>query len=224
MKKMIMLLSLIVLLSGCGAKQKSSQDFLHGSRLYHQFQESYLSGDPKLADYNFYKAEAQFQRVDGICNLSRIYIGRYVIQETENDIPALEMAKKYAETAGCAEELNAVNFFMKKDFKAELLPEPYKSINGLSGEKLIKAAESDKFDDITKTRLLRKAAIDYIMTNPALSEDVAGNALAVDKLHGWSLNILRDLIIMKNACEKQNKDCRNIETRIELVRTQVIKK
>lgn len=224
MRKLILLLTLAVAVSACGSKPKSSPDFLHGSRLYQQFQEYYLKGDPKLADYNFYKAEAQFQRVDSVCNLSRIYIGRYVIQETESDNDALIVAKKYAEAGDCAEEINAVDYFMKKDFNIDILSEPYKSINGLTGEKLARAAESDKFDDITKTRLLRKAAIEYILTNPVLSEEIAGRALSIDKLHGWSLNILRDLIIIKNACEKQSRDCRDIETRINLVRTQVIKK
>lgn len=223
MKKLI-LISAALLLISCGAKPKSTQEFMYGSRLYNQFQENYLKGEAKLADYNFYKSEEQFMKVDSLCNLSRIYIGRYVIDETGSDSASMELAKRYAEVGGCQEELAAVGYLTGNKYDKSLLPEPYKTINGLDTEELLYAAKYDKFDDITKTRLLRKAAIDYIMLKPELSEQIAMQAAEIDKARGWTVNILRDLIITKIARKKQNKDIRHIETRIELLKSQLIKK
>ena len=224
MKKLAILITAALLAVSCASKEKSSEDFLYGSRLYNQFMEYYLKGDAKLADYNFYKAEEQFLKVDGMCNLSRLYLGRYIIQETEDDSASLEVAKKYADAGKCEEENNLIAYFSGKQYNKGLLPEPYKTISKLSGEKLYDAAFDDDFDDITRTRLLRKVSIGYIMQNPSLAEDIAQEALDIDKQRGWSLNIMRDLIVIKSARDKQNKDSADIDTRIRLIKTQLIKK
>ncbi len=224
MRKLIILTAAALLVFSCGSKQKSAPDFLYGSKLYSQFQMYYLKGDAKLADYNFYKSEAQFMKVDSVCNLSRIFIGRFVIQETGEDTASLEVAKKYAEAGRCSEENNIIAYLENKDFDKDKLTEPYSTINKLSLKEMASADVNSYFDDVTKTRLLRKASINYIMQNPALSEEIAQKAIAIDKLNGWSLNILRDLIIIKEARLKQNKEVKDIETRIQLIKTQLIKK
>lgn len=224
MKKLIILIASAAVIASCASKPQSSEEFLYGSKLYNEFQEYYLKGEPELADAAFLKAEAQFQKVDSVCNLSRIYIGRYTLDEAANNTQALDTARRYAEIGSCTEEQQVLNFIEQKPFDKDKLPEPYATINGLSTEAIISKAENDKFDDITSTRLLRNVAIGYIISNPAQAEEIMQKALTVDKYHGWTLNILRDLIIIKSAMEKQNKDTDDIEARIKLVKLHMIKK
>lgn len=224
MKKIIIAMATVAILASCVSKSQSSEEFLYGSKLYNEFQEYYLKAEPALADAAFTKAEAQFQKIDSVCNLSRIFIGRYTLDEAGTDATSLEFAKKYAQIGNCEEEQQVINFIEQKPFDKNKLPEPYISINGQSTDELVKSVEKNKFDDITGTRLLRNAAIGYIIKNPAQAESLAGKALTLDKYHGWSLNILRDLIILKDAMEKQNKDTADIDARIKLVKLHMIKK
>jgi len=224
MRNLLIVTAISLLMLSCSGKPKSSPDFLYGSRYYNVYMENYLKGEPKVAESYFYKAEAQFRRVDSLCNLSRLYLGRYVLEEGQEDAAVLEMAKKYAALGQCQEEAESVLYLSGQAHDRDKLPEPFRTISGATPEKLASAAESSKFDDVTKTRLLRKAAIGYIMDSPALSEELAEKALAIDKYHGWSLNLLRDLIIIKNARIRQGKNAEDIITRIELVKSVMVKK
>ncbi|MCD8553022.1 hypothetical protein [Seleniivibrio sp.] len=224
MKNLIIILTAAVLLYSCASKPQSSPDFLYGSRFFNVYMENYLKGEPKVAESYFYKAEAQFRKVDSLCNLSRIYLGRYVLEEGEEDPAVLELAKKYADLGACEEEQQSVLYLTGQKYDGNKLPEPFRTIEGTDREKLAYIATDSKFDDVTKTRLLRKAAIDYIIDNPKRSEELAEKALELDKYHGWSLNLLRDLIIIKNARIKQGKNADDIATRIELIKSVMVKK
>ncbi|WP_303850325.1 hypothetical protein [Seleniivibrio woodruffii] len=223
MRNLIIILTLSALIYSCAGKPESSPDFLYGSRFFNVYMENYLKGEPKVAESYFYKAEAQFRKVDSLCNLSRIYIGRYVLEEGDGDPAVLETAKKYADLAACTEEQQSVLFLSGQKYDKDKLPEPFRSIQGADREKIADLADRSEFDDITKTRLLRNAAIGYIIDSPVRSEELAEQALAIDKYHGWSLNLLRDLIIIKNARIKQGKNTDDIATRIELIKSVMVK-
>jgi len=222
-RNFIIILTLSALLYSCASKPESSPDFLYGSRFFNVYMENYLKGEPKVAESYFYKAEAQFRKVDSLCNLSRIYLGRYVLEEGDGDPAILETAKKYADLGACEEEQQSALFLGGQTFDKDKLPEPFKSIQGADREKIADMADNSKFDDVTKTRLLRNAAIGYIIDSPERSEELAEQALVIDKYHGWSLNLLRDLIIIKNARMKQGKNTDDIATRIELIKSVMIK-
>lgn len=223
MRKILIFICMAVLLASCSKPQKSD-DFLYGSRLYNNFADYYLKGKARLAEHNFALAENQFLRMDAMCNLSRMYIGRYVLDEGGNEKNVLLKAKEYAKLSDCKHELAAADYLLGEKYDKESLPEPYKSISGADKEKLVSLSEDSEYPDYTKTRLLRRAAIDYIVSSPAKAEELANKALVIDRFKGWSLNILRDLTIIKTSRAKQGKDTEDIIKRIELIKAALNKK
>lgn len=224
MRKLIVLMVILFALFSCSSKEAQSPDFLYGSKLYSNFVNYYLKGKPVLAESAFRKSEYQFLSMDAQCNLSRIYIGRYVLDEGGEDEAALKRADEYAVLGSCQSEKETVKYLSGVKYDKALLPAPYNDIAEADTEKLVKLSENDDFPDYTKTRLLRKAAIAYIMTDAAEAEKLAERALVLDRFNGWSLNILRDLIIIKTAADKQGKDLKDIEKRIGLVKAVLNKK
>jgi len=224
MRKLITLTIILFALFGCGSKEVQSPDFLYGSKLYNNFVNYYLKGKAKLADQAFLEAENQFLKMDAMCNLSRIYIGRFVLEEGGKDLAALDRAGEYASLGSCKKEKEAVKYLLGKEYDKELLPEPYSQIDGADNKKLVTLSDNKEFPDFTKTRLLRTAAIGYIVSDAEQAQTLAERALVLDRFHGWSLNILRDLTIIKTAMRKQGKEIEDIEKRIELVKTVVGKK
>jgi len=223
MKKIIILVCITAALFSC-SKPKQSKDFLYGSKLYNNFVNYYLKGEPRLAEMAFESAEMQFQKMDAMCNLSRIYIGRYVLDEANKETAVLERASRYAELGGCLPETEAIKYLSGEKYDKDILPEPYKSIGKGESETLIELAEKKDTADYTKTRLLRRAAIDYLISDPAKSEELGERALVTDRFNGWTLNILRDLIVIKSAREKQGKEINDIAARIKLIKNTLDKK
>lgn len=223
MKKITIILCAAFLLVSC-SKPQQSPDFLYGSKLYEKFVNYYLKGEARLAEHAFAGAEAQFLQVDSMCNLSRLYIGRYVLDEGGNEQNILKKSAEYAKLGGCEAENAVILYLSGEKYDRTLLPEPYRSSAGADAGKLASLSEDKDFPDYTRTRLLRRAAIDYIVGNPEKSEELANSALVMDKFNGWSLNILRDLIIIKTSREKQSKENEDIIKRIELIKTVLNKK
>ena len=224
MRKITVVFIMSLVLLSCSSKEAQSPDFLYGSKLYANFVNYYLKGKPILAQTAFNKAEYQFLRMDAMCNLSRIYIGRYVLEEGIDDKTALSKAAEYASLGSCQKELEAVKYLSGDNYNKELLPEPYSDTAGASGEELLRLSDNEEFPDYTRTRLLRSAAIGYIVSDAPLAEKLAERALVIDKFNGRSLNILRDLTIIKTSAEKQGKNTLDIEKRIELVKAVLNKK
>lgn len=218
-----LIISLMVVFSCC-SKPAKSPDFLYGSKLYNNFTNYYLKGEPELAEMAFAKAEYQFLKMDAMCNLSRIYIGRYVLDEDNSEYNVLAKAKEYGKLGDCSSELEAIRYLSGEKYDKTLLPAPYNILAGADNEKLVSISEDKETSDYTKTRLLRKVAIDYLVTDPEKSFELAGKALVIDKFNGWSLNILRDLIIVKIALEKQGKETEEIIKRIDLIKVSLGKK
>lgn len=223
MKKITIILCMLILTVSCSKPQKSP-DFLFGSKLYNKYVDYYLKGEARLAENAFGNAESQFLRMDAMCNLSRIYIGRFVLDEGGAEQNILVKAEEYAKLGKCDAEISAIMYLSGEKYDKTFLPEPYKSQSDADSEKLVKLSENKDYPDYTKTRFLRKAAIDYIVGNPAKAEELAEKALVTDRFNGWSLNILRDLIIIKASYEKQNKDTEEIIKRIELIKSVLNKK
>lgn len=192
--------------------------------MYSKYVDYYLKGEARLAEMAFASAENQFLKMDAMCNLARIYIGRYVLDEGGEEKSILDKAVSYAKIGECLPESEAVKYLSDEKYDIKLLPEPYSQMADADNDKLIKLAEDKKLADYTKTRILRKVAIGYIVSNTSKAEELAGKALVIDKFNGWSLNILRDLIIIKTSREKQGKDNQDINTRIELIKAALSKK
>ncbi|MGD9808455.1 MAG: hypothetical protein AB7E76_12225 [Deferribacterales bacterium] len=224
MRKTAVVFIISLMIFSCSSKEAQSPDFLYGSKVYANFVDYYLKGKPILAQAAFNKAEYQFLSMDAMCNLSRIYIGRFVLEEGGEDQTALEKANNYASLGSCQNEIEAVKYLSGVNYDKKLLPEPYSEIAGADGEKLINLSDNKELPDYTRTRLLRNAAIGYIMSDAPLAEELAERALVIDRFNGWSLNILRDLTIIKAAAEKQEKDTLDIEKRIGLVKAVLNKK
>jgi len=223
MKKILIIICIASALTAC-SKPKKSSDFLFGSKLYNKYVEYYLKGQPRLAERAFANAENQFLKMDAMCNLSRIYIGRYVLDEGGREDSVLLKSSEYASLGDCKSELESIKYLSGEKYDKKLLPSPYSEIAEADSEKLVKLSDNKEFADYTKTRLLRAAAIGYLVSNPVKAEELAEKALVTDKFNGWSLNILRDLIIIKSAREKQKKKTEDIKKRIELVKAVLGKK
>ncbi|ADD68453.1 hypothetical protein Dacet_1689 [Denitrovibrio acetiphilus DSM 12809] len=224
MKKITVMILFAVLLGACASKPAQSPDFIYGNKLYNNFVNYYLSGKARLAERAFHDAEEQFLRMDAMCNLSRIYIGRYVLDEAGEDLAALEKASEFASLGACTAEGETIKFLLGKSYEKSLLPEPYYYTAEADTEKIVSLSGDSDFPDYTRTRLMRRAAIDYIVTDPAKSEKLSEAAIVIDRFNGWSLNILRDLIIIKLAKEKMGQNTEDIKKRIELVKIVLPKK
>lgn len=224
MRKLLILFTIVITISGCGAKEAQSPDFLYGSKLYNNFVQFYLKGKTRLADMAFANSENQFLKMDAMCNLSRIYIGRLVLEEEGMDDAVLSRAIEYAKIGKCESESVVISFLQGEEYDKKVLLEPYSLIAGAKADELVNVAGDDKLPGYTRTRLLRKAALQYISSDPSKAEITAEAALVIDRFHGWSLNILRDLTIIKVAREKSGKDFKDINKRIELVKTVLSKK
>jgi len=224
MRKLLILICIAAVTASCGSKPAKSPDFLYGSKLYSNFVNYYLKGEPRLAEMAFASAENQFLKMDALCNLSRIYIGRFVLDESGVEKGILEKSRKYAELGKCFSENEAISFLSGEKYDKDILPEPYSQIAGADNDKLVSISENKDLPDYTKTRLLRKVAIAHIVSNPTKSEELVQRALIIDKFNGWSVNILRDLVILKLSAEKQGKDTSDIKQRIELIKAVVSNK
>lgn len=215
--------SLMVMVSGC-SKPPKSPDFLFGSKLYNKFVDYYLKGEPRLAEMAFAQSENQFLKMDAMCNLSRIYIGRYVLDEEGDEENILIKAGEYGKLGDCSSELEAIKYLSGEKYDKTLLPKPYEEISGADSEKLVSISEDKEMSGFTRTRLLRTAAEGYLLSDPAKAAELAERALTIDRFNGWSLNILRDLIIVKSSLEKQNKEIVEVNKRIELIKAALDKK
>ncbi|PLX69572.1 MAG: hypothetical protein C0603_01200 [Denitrovibrio sp.] len=224
MRKILILICVIALVMSCGSKPQKSPNFLFGSKLYSNFVNYYLKGEPRLAEMAFASAENQFLRMDAMCNLSRIYIGRFVLDEGGEEESGLSKARAYATLGECQSEIEAIKYLSDENYDKKLLPDPYAQIAGADKKTLVELTDDKKMANYTKTRLLRNVAIGYLVSNPTKSEELANKALVIDRFNGWSLNILRDLIIIKTSREKIGKNNEDINKRIKLIKASLNKK
>jgi len=210
-KKLSAVLIIIFILFGCSSK-KISPVFLEGDGLFEKYIDNYLKGK-QVSEVYFDKAVNVFQRADDFCNISRLYLAKFVLNEESNDIKSLESAKFFADTGKCGDEQNIINYLTDKEYILEKLPDHY--------QKYIRFRNSKKYEELLddlkdapeyfKSRVLRKTANELESNNSLILID---EAYKIDKFNGWTLNIYRDLKIKRDILVKIGSDISEIDLRI----------
>jgi hypothetical protein len=227
MKKLIIIILCLFTAVACGGK-KLSGEFLYASNLYSTSTDYYLKGEQLLADISFYKSVDAFQRMDDLCNISRLYIGRYVLSEDNASAEDLVTANRYASLDSCEEEKTVIAFLSGNEYDADLLEEPYsllaKTYEDNKTGRLVSYAGGEKTPKETASRLYRFSAAKMASSEPEEACELLKTARELDSLQGWTLNIYRDLNLMLSVCKDNSIDKEQISKRSELLRQILIKK
>jgi len=210
-KRLGVALIIIFLVFGCSSKRVSPV-YKEGENLFKKYIDNYLKGKQVYEVY-FDKTVNIFQRVDDFCNLSRVYLSRFLLNEEITDVTSLEKAKFFADTCNCSDEENIIDYLTGKKYNFNKLPEYY--------QKYIKYKNSKKINnmgDVLKdapeyftSRVLRETAIG-LNGNDALI--LIDEAYKIDTFNGWTLNIYRDLKIKRDILKNIKGDTSNIDMRI----------
>ncbi|UOD34159.1 hypothetical protein DSN97_08335 [Deferribacteraceae bacterium V6Fe1] len=211
MKKLGVVLIIIFAVFGCTSK-KISPVYLEGESLFEKYIDNYLKGK-QVSEVYFNKAVNVFQRADDFCNLSRLYLSRFVLNEENIDTKSLESAEFFADTGKCRDEKNIINYLTDKEYILEKLPEHYR--------KYIKHKKSKKYDGLEDilsaapeyftSRILRKTARESEGRKALILVD---EAYQIDRFNGWTLNIYRDLKIKREIMLKMGSDISDIDVRL----------
>ena len=220
MKKAIIVIIITIMSVSC-TKVKQSEDFLHGDRLYFKFVDHYLSGEPRLAEFNFYKGISVFRRMDSVCNISRFYIARYVLDEEGPEFSLIENAEDFARLGKCSAESEVARYLAGRDYDIKKLAEPYNLIAIFLKEhddgKLISYAENEKTQRYSASRIYRFLAKHYLISNPDKAFGLAKKAHEIDKFNGWTLNLYRDLKLMISARKNSGGEYEHLNTRKDIL-------
>lgn len=222
MKKVFFIL-MVFIITGCSTK-KLSDTFLSAERYFENYIRYYNSGDFKLAENNFLKAVDIFQKSDDSCNLSRIYIGKYLL---ENDNSSLEYAKRYSLIGNCDTEINSLNFLLGQQYILDKLPESLKiqATYYKNSEEVIKTLSKSKLPDWTKSRLARDFSMRFInILNLQDADKLIEYGIQIDRFNGWTFNLKNDLLIKKDICKLKNDDCKYIDERLDIIEKKLPKK
>jgi len=193
-------------------------------RYFENYIKYYFQGNFTLAETNFLKAVDLFQKSDDQCNLSKLYISKNLI---ENDNISLEYAKRYALLGHCDEEINTIDFLSGKPYIYDKLPSSLKiqAQEFKSAEELIKILSKDDFSDWTRSRLYRDFAQRFINRSDTNNSDMLIEyALKIDRYNGWTYNIQKDLLLIKEICLLKHDDCKYIDERLDIINRKMIKK
>jgi len=212
MKQTFMILIITVFLFSCSSK-KISPVYQEGESLYEKYIDNYLKGN-RVSSVYFDKAVNIFQRNDDFCNLSRIYVSRFLLNEEYKDTKALEDARFFAENGRCSEEDNFLNFVEGKEYEITKLPEYY--------QKYLKIIKQNNYNNIKEkfaefpeyfvSRVLRNEAA-LLMNETGLM--LIDEAYQIDRFNGWTLNIYRDLLIKIKIMNKLGKNTDKDEIRVK---------
>ncbi|MEF3255389.1 MAG: hypothetical protein K6348_07505 [Deferribacterales bacterium] len=200
-----------------------SETFLSGDRYFENYKKYYATGEFKLAKTNFLKAVDQFQRSDDICNLSALYISKFLI---ENDNKSLDFAKRYALMGYCQNEINSIDFLVGGAFKYDQLPRSLKiqSTEFKSVDELLKQLKSKELDDFSRSRLGRIFVQKLIEKKIAVDADKIINfTLDIDRFNGWTYFLKEDLILKKRVCELKKDECKYIDERLDIIQMKLNK-
>lgn len=224
---LILLTAGLFIIFGCSSK-KYSPEYLYGENLYNNYINLYLKGNIELAELNFYKSINVFVKLDDMCNISRMYISRYLVEENYDDFDYLIKAKQYAMLKDCNQENNLINFLTHSDYDASMLEDIYTAHSNFlkTGEvsDLEQILENRSINDSAKSRFYRILANNYISSDTLKAEKYIDLAYAIDTHNGWTLNILRDLEVKLKICENMNNECGSLRKRILLIKNILDKK
>ena len=220
--KYLFLGALILLVTNCSST-KYSDSFIYGEKLFTNFINSYLKGDD-VAEVFFLKSVDTFQRSDDFCNLSRIYLTKFLLNEEEHDEKSFTQGKLYAENGECIKETNLFEFYGGGKFDENLFDSYYESylkiLNKNDIQELLK--ENDNFPDYFHSRVLRSFAKSGY-TDKKTKIKLIEKALEIDRFNGWTLNLLRDYSLLKEFYDSEEK-ISQITAKIELLREKLHKK
>ncbi len=224
---LIVLITGLFLVLGCSSKKYSS-GYLYGEKLYDSYIDLYLKGNRELAELNFYKSVSVFAERDDMCNISRLYISRYLLAEDYGEKTYLIKAEKYAVLKNCETEKNLINFLFHSDYNVDILNDLYVAYSHFlkTGEvsDLEKALANKKLNDSAKSRFYRILANNYIKSDIKRAGEYIDLAYEIDTFNGWTLNILRDLKLKLKICENTKYKCESIKKRILFIKNKLNKK
>jgi len=210
-KKLGVALIIIFVLFGCSSKRVSPV-YTEGENLFKKYIDNYLKGKQVYEVY-FDKTVNIFLRVDDFCNLSRVYLSRFLLNEEITDVTSLEKAKFFADTGNCSDEENIIDYLTGKKYNFNKLPVHY--------QKYIKYKNSKKIENMGNvlkdapeyftSRVLRETAVG-LDGNDALT--LIDEAYKIDTFNGWTLNIYRDLKMKRDILKNIKEDTSNIDIRI----------
>jgi hypothetical protein len=224
MKKLLIFVVIAIFLSSCSSK-KVSQSYTLGEDRFLKHIDTYLQGLP-VSEVYFLKSVDAFQKRDDFCNLSRLYITKYLLNEEEIDEKSINIAYFYAKNGNCFSEQNLINYHLQKEYDEDKLPTYYKTY--------IKVVENNNYASLNKklskspdyflSRILRKTATEILEKDPKLAVSLVEDAHKIDAFNGWTLNLYRDLLILKKGYEMQGMDTETIDVRIENLKVKLHKK
>ncbi|GAB1534568.1 hypothetical protein ADMFC3_01990 [Geovibrio sp. ADMFC3] len=228
MKRITLLILFCLAAAACGDKPKSSAEYIYASSLHKNYSSYYYKGDSKMADITFYKALDAFQRMDSVCNISRLYITKYVLAEQEASSDELAKASAYSELAECVDEKLIISFLAGDSIKnTDDLEKPFSLIaefmkTGKYSD-LLSYADGGNTNPDSKVRLYRLIAANLTDSEPEKSCELAEKARVIDSTYGWTLGISRDLAIMIEAYGKLGRDTSVLIERKRLIDAKLAK-
>jgi hypothetical protein len=224
MRKLLILFTITIFFVACSSK-RVSQSYSLGEDFFLKYIDTYLQGLPVCEVY-FLKSVDTFQKRDDFCNLSRIYLAKYILNEENKDEEIISKAYFYADNGNCSSEKNLINYHLNREFDTDILPQYYKIY--------LKTVKNGNYEDLSKklsespdyflTRILRESAIQILEKNPKLAVSLVEDAHEIDTFNGWTLNLYRDLLLLKKSYEVQGLNTEKIDVRIENLKVKLHKK
>lgn len=213
---------LLVFVVGCSSP-KYSDNFLYGERLFINFIDSYLKGQD-VAETFFIKSVDTFQRSDDFCNLSRIYLTKFLLNEEYEDNKTFNQGRLYAESDNCTREKNIYAFYRGENYDINFLDEYYKSYLKMLSKNDIQSMleKENNFPDYFHSRILR-SYVRNMKVDDETAKKILEKAKEIDRFNGWTLNLLRDYILLEKFNASQEK-ISQIKLKIELLSRKLSKK
>lgn len=224
----ILVFFIVATITGCVSKEYP-EGFLYSKRMYNNYISHYLKGRKELADVSYYKAVGQLQKYDAVCQISRLYISRYLLAEDYGNYKYLNEAYEYAELKDCDYENNLINFLADKEYNIENLSKVYKgyAVYKETGDykKFDSVLNDPEVRDSEKSRFYRILAEELLPESPSESDYFIKKAYEVDAFKAWTLNIYRDLKIMLKLCKiRKGDNCSNYRKRLSLIEIKLDKR
>lgn len=212
MKKFAVVTVIIFVMFSCISK-RISPIYTEGENLFKKYIDNYLKGK-KVYETYFDKTVSTFQRIDDFCNLSRVFIAKFLLNEEMPDLAELNKAKFFADTGNCSDEQNIINYLSGKKYELNELPDYYqKYIKYKDSKNIMNLVDNLKgAPEYFISRVLRKSAIS-LNDNQAIV--LIDEAYKIDTFNGWTLNIYRDLKIKRDILKRAKSDTSNIDIRID---------
>ncbi|MGA1847170.1 hypothetical protein [Deferribacter abyssi] len=215
----IIFIILLTFVVSCSKTAKYSEYFTIVSGYLESYVKTVLKGNFKLAESFFKKAEKELFLADDYCNLARIYIKRYFIEEefSENSKFYLNKANDFVNLSMCTEEKKIVNGLLKINLDSKTTIEFYNYYFAYlkSGDEIDLLGYLERYEvpDYVKSRVFRRLARDSFMKNLKKAEYYIKRAYMIDTFNSYSIYLLEDLKLMYIVCVKKGGVCDNLEKR-----------